>query len=238
MEDVPARCRQRRPAGRRASAPGRIAGPEARLATVDTTAGDAFELCELGHDRLGAASMAVTDVSLVGDDRRGTALWAAPGYRVGLLSLRVWLGASTVTAGSVVRELLADVAACETPMPPGPHVNSAMQEQPRVRRDKDLMTTSSQFPFQSQSTLPNYSQFTRVSRAPYTQDCRHDSFMPAKATSRARRHPTPACRSQASARDRHWPESSCARNAARRGSDGSWSCGPTWCCGSRALPTI
>ncbi|WFU20847.1 hypothetical protein QA649_22240 [Bradyrhizobium sp. CB1717] len=92
---------------------------------------------------VGAANIAVTDVSVVGDDRRGTALRAAAGCRIGLRSLGVWLGASTVTAGSVVAELLADVAACETPMPPAPHVNSAMQEQARARRDKDLMTTSS-----------------------------------------------------------------------------------------------
>ncbi|MBR1173374.1 hypothetical protein JQ617_05360 [Bradyrhizobium sp. KB893862 SZCCT0404] len=133
---------------------------------------------------VGAASIAVTDVSLVDDDRRGTAPWATAGCRVGLLRLCVWLGASTVTAGSVVRELLADVAACETAMPPGPHVNSAMQEQATVRRDKDPMTTSSQFAIQSRSTVPCYSQFTRVSRAPYTSNCRHAGFVLTKAASR------------------------------------------------------
>jgi hypothetical protein len=92
---------------------------------------------------VGAASIPDT-VSVAGDDWRGAALRATPGWRTGLLRLWVWLGASTVTAGSVVGELVADVAASETAIPPGPQVNSAMQEQARARRDKDLMTTSSQ----------------------------------------------------------------------------------------------
>lgn len=94
---------------------------------------------------VGAANIAVSDVSVVGDDWRRTAPRATLGCRIGLLRLCVWLGASTVTAGSVVGELVADVAACETTMPPGPQVDSAMQEQARARRDKDLMTTSSQY---------------------------------------------------------------------------------------------
>jgi hypothetical protein len=93
---------------------------------------------------VGAANVAVSDVSVVGDDWRGTAPRATVGCRIRLLRFGIWLGASTVTAGRVVEELVADVAACETAMPPGPHVNSAKQEQARARRAKDLMTTSSQ----------------------------------------------------------------------------------------------
>lgn len=74
---------------------------------------------------VGAANVALSDVSVVGDDWRCTAPRATAGCRIGLLRLGVWLGASTVTLGSVVGELVAGVIACETVMPPGPHVNSA-----------------------------------------------------------------------------------------------------------------
>jgi len=114
---------------------------------------------------VGAASVVATDVSVDGDDWRGTALLrATAGCWIRLLRLGVWLGASTVTAGSVVAELVADVVACEMAIPPGPYVNSAMQEQARARRDKDLMTTSSQYD-RAQSTRRSSSCQIRVSQS-------------------------------------------------------------------------